>query len=265
MRVLVRRILAHAIDILWFHTLAQERLGDRLRYRRACHVEQRYRTEARDAARFLLRQDIHGVGRHAHDIGSAGLNDPVQSRKAGRRVVDHQFRPRHHRLAHRNPGDMMAERRQGQQDRPRIEIPVRHQIAAIGEQGVVRMHDALRSTRCARGESKIGHLVGITDKRPDLLPRFCHRIRHCSDGHATGSQAPNPAKARHGGKAGMDIMARRIGAVAVLDEDRSCPNPAEQRQHLVDCVVAVQRRVADITVARAGEKNHKGFEPVRHP
>ena len=56
-----------------------------------------------------------------------------------------------------------------------------------------------------------------------------------------------------------------IGAVAGLRDQRGGAHPVDQRDDLVDRVVAVQRRAADIAVARAGQQRDRGLDPARQP
>jgi hypothetical protein len=105
--VLVRGVLGHAVDVLRHDALVEETLRHRRRDRRAGHVEELHRAEAVEPARPLVGLDVHGMGRHAHDIGGAALEDPVERLHAGGRVVHHQLRARYQRLRHRDPGDVV--------------------------------------------------------------------------------------------------------------------------------------------------------------
>ena len=103
------------------------------------------------------------MGRHAHDIGRVRLNDPIQAAHPGRRVVGHQLTSRHQPLRRRDPGNVMRQRRQAEQNGLRTMPPIARQIACIRQQRIVGMHHAFRRSRRARREGEIADFVGVFD------------------------------------------------------------------------------------------------------
>src|SRR5215472_1104731 len=77
-RVLVRTVLAHAVDVLRDNAAIQEGLRDLARDRRAGHVKGLDGAEPVETAAAHLAENVHRVGRHAHDVAGAGLEDPVE-------------------------------------------------------------------------------------------------------------------------------------------------------------------------------------------
>ena len=66
-------------------------------------------------------------------------------------------------------------------------------------------------------------------------------------------------------QSGDQVTFARVGAVAVLHDQRRRAGPLQQLDHLADGVVAMQRRAADRAVARAGEQRHHALDPARQP
>jgi len=57
--------------------------------------------------RALLGQHVHGVRGHAHDVGGARLDQPVQARASDGRLARDEHAAADQPLRHRNPGDVM--------------------------------------------------------------------------------------------------------------------------------------------------------------
>ena len=85
-RVLVRAVLGHAVDVLRLDAEVEEgarRLG---RDDRARHVERLSRLPSCcQAARLHVGENVDRVRRHAHHVGRAGLEDPVERLHARQR------------------------------------------------------------------------------------------------------------------------------------------------------------------------------------
>ena len=183
----------------------------------------------------------------------------------GGRIVDHQLHAGGQRLPGRDPGDVVRERRERQQHRGVIVAPVAHEVAAVGEQRVVGVHDRLGHAGGARGEGEIGDLVRIVVDRREAARRGARALA-------------GRARARAPSAAGRPCAARQPSAKAASGSCRcaSAPQPSSTsiarasmcRSRLVISstgVVAVQRRVADVAVARAGDERDQRLEPVGEP
>ena len=142
-----------------------------------------------------------------------------------------------------------------------IVAPVAHEVAAVGEQRVVGMHDRFGHAGRARGEGQIRDLVGVVVDRGEAA---CGDLRPRQLGARAAPlwQAPDLAHPRQRRE---PILIAGIGAPALLDQDRAGIDVAQQVDDLLDAVVAVQRGVADVAVARAGDERDQRLEPVREP
>ena len=60
-------------------------------------------------------------------------------------------------------------------------------------------------------------------------------------------------------------MAVGVGAVAKLRYQCRGAHLVNQRDDLVNRVIAMQRRAADVAVAGAGEQRDRGLDPARQP
>ena len=116
-RVLVRAVLGHAVDVLRRDAAVEELLRRLARNGRAGHVEDVHRAEPREPALARRVQNVHRMRRHAHHVGGAGLDEPVERAHARRRIVHHELEARDQHLLERDGGDVMAQRAQRQQDR----------------------------------------------------------------------------------------------------------------------------------------------------
>ena len=252
-RVLVRAVLGHAVDVLRRDAHGEEALRHLARDRRAGHVEQAHRAELRHAAALRLGEEVDGVRRHAHDVGRAALERPVDRLRAGGRVVEHQLEARGHHLLDGDGADVMAHRRQAEQDRRMIVAPVGHHRAAVGEQRVVRVHHPLGHPGGARGEGEVDDLVGVGD-RGQVADRARRRERRSGE-------------VEHVLDRGRSLNGAR--AITGLHHERRGPRTLEQLRDLGRSVVLVQRGDADIAVPRAREQGDHALgargQPHRHP
>jgi len=176
--------------------------------------------------------------RHAHDIGRAGFEDPVERRHSGRRIVDDEFHSRCHRLRDGDGGYVVRERAEAQKDRVLVVLPVLDHRAGVGEQGVVGMHDTLRRPGRARGKGEIGDLVGVAVERR-REPRGIGRRKRRGLGRSV-AQGAQMAQVRQFGGSGEDVGAVRVGAMAGLREQSGGTGAGQQFDDLGDGVVAVQ-------------------------
>ena len=250
----MRGTLRHAVDVLRLDALRHERGRDRRRDRRSRHVEHRDAPQPLEAPRLLLREHVHGVRGHTHDVGRPSLDDPVERADACRRIVGHEMATRDQPLRHAHPGDVMRQGREAEQHRVWSVVPVAHHVARVGEQRVVRVHDALGRAGRARGEGQIHHAVrigrgcaGIGCRARQVLRRI-DRLERCN--------------AR---KHGVEIGARAVRAPAGLRQQRTRAQSLKQLPDLCTGERAMQRRIAGKALARAGEKHHDRLDAVRHP
>ncbi len=177
--------------------------------------------------------------RHAHDVGGTALERPVERPHARGRIVHHQLEARRHHLLDGHGADVVAHGREAEQHRRVIVPPVGDHGAAVGEQRVVRVHDALRHARRAGSEGEIGDLVGIVDGG-DLAGR-------ARRGERTAAHVEHRL---HRGKRD----ARRT--VARLHHQRRGARALEELHDLGGGVVLVQRGHAHVAVACAGEQRY---------
>ncbi len=240
------------------HAHVEERARHLARDRRSGHVEELHRAELREAARAHLREDVHRVRGHAHHVGRAGLEHPVERLRAGRRVVDNELEARCHHLLHRHRSDVVAHGRQRQQHRAVVVMPVLDHRAAVREQGVVRMHHALRHARRAGGEGEVDDLVRVG------IRRYRGRDRRIGSGEGQGLGMRSADRVHHLHEIQLarlrrDVVAARVRPIAGLHHQRRGAAALEQHDDLGDGVVLVQRRRADVAVARTGEQGDHAF------
>ena len=142
-------------------------------------------------------------------------------------------------------------------------MPVGDHRPAICQQGVIRVHDALWRAGSARGEGEIDDLVGVVVGRRGIEGEpAAGKRRHVARAVRERIDAP---QRRQGCRGGKDVGDARIGPVAGLGKKGRGADPRQQRDDLADRVVLVQRRIADVAVARAGEQDRHGLDPVRQP
>ena len=171
-----------------------------------------------------------------------------------RRIVDDQLAAGDEPLCCRDPGDVMGKWAQCEQSRVRSVAPIAHHLARIRHQCVLGMHHAFGRAGRSRGESEIGDLVGISDRlfargsRPGKIRQHIHaseRARRAKSGVQLGA-IPRAGERRLGNQgAGLQIR------------DTLCD--------LRSRIGAVERGVARVALARAGEEREDRFEAVREP
>ncbi len=265
----MRAVLGHAVDVL-------RRDADREKARReiardggAGHVEHLHPAERGLPAPAHLRERVDRVRGHAHDIGRAGLVDPVDHVHALRQIVQYHLEAGRERLRQANIGDVVRGRRKAQEHRAGIVAPVAHHRAPVGEQRIVRVHHPFGRAGGAGSEREVSNLVRIQIGRearrlrqPRRRERMALRIGRLL---AARLQAVDTAHARKRGRLGEDVAPRGVGAVAGLRHQRRALDAREQLQHFAGGVVLVQRRIAHIAVARAGKQDDDRLRPARQP
>ena len=113
----MRPVLGHPVDVLRQDAPIEKGLRRLARDRRAGHVKDFDGAQPLEPAAAQLRKNVHGMGRDAHDVCGAGLEDPIELRPARGRRVDHQLETRRHHLLYRHGADVMTHRAEAQQDR----------------------------------------------------------------------------------------------------------------------------------------------------
>ena len=149
----------------------------------------------------------------------------------------------------------MGQRTQRQQPRPGSDAPGVHHVARVGEQGVVRVHDAFGHARGAGGEGEIGDLVRIRDR---ISPRPRARLGDASV-QPDGFQMVDPVKQS------VEAGIGPVGAPARFRVERRRLEPLQQRHHLGAGMRPMQRRVAGIALTGAGQEQDDGLHPVAAP
>ena len=207
--------------------------------------------------------------RHAHHVSGAGLDYPVERLFADRKIVHNDFKAGNKALLDGNGADVMRQRAVAEQDRFVIVMPVLDHRAAVREQRVVRMQHAFRHAGRAGSESKVNNLVrvevgfgqsaGFAAKRGELCI-FVLRRRRSRRKHAVYALHRRQRLRRR-----EHIRAVGIRTISRLREQHRRLYAVEQLGNFVDRVILVQRRIAHVAVARAGEKHHRRFDAVGQP
>ena len=133
-------------------------------------------------------------------------------------------------------------------------LPVADQLPAVGEQRVIRMHDAFRLACRARREGEIDDLVRVID---GITLR-----RTCSGkviGRVDGLQR------RHGREHVVEGAAGTISAPSWLGEEGSRREAVQQRADFAAGMGAMEARIARDALARTGEQKDDRLDAVGQP
>ena len=192
----------------------------------------------------------------------AGLGQPIEQARAARQVVNDQF------AAARQRGDQALRARD------------------CGSAGSAcrarRARAASRAPSCARWRAACCRCAERPSASP-VVPEVKARYMIWFGSPLGGLSSAGPGRSANGASSagptrkaqrrksrsasvGEDVVGRLgIGAVAGLRDHRGGAHPVDQRDDLLDRVVAVQRRAADIAVARTGQQRDRGLDPARQP
>ena len=203
-------------------------------------------------------------------IGCAGLDDAVEHTDRIERRVHYQFTAAGDGDGEPNRSDIVAHRTERIDDRIRVERPVLHDRPCIREHRVVRMHDAFRLPGRARREGEVNDAIGIGGARKNALvdARDGAEANGLIAFRSNLGQRVEPVdflQSRQAAEHREDVVLAGIRTVTGLRKQSSGARALEQRDDLLDCVIAMQRCVADISHARAGEEHERGFDPARKP
>ena len=200
------------------------------------------------------------MGRHAEQKLGAGLLQPIDQARAARQIVHDQFAAAGERGDQRAEAEIVTERAQ-RVEHSALQPPVARHHPRRGEQRVVAVQNALRLAGRAGGEGQIHDLVGIAARARLRAPGLAIR--------RMAQRRPGRRARRNAGSRGRpireDVVPVGIGAVAGLGDQRRGAHAVDQRDDLANRVVAMQRRAADIAVARTGEQRDRGLDPARQP
>ena len=159
-----------------------------------------------------------------------------------------QFAAAGERCNQRTESEIVTERTEGAENGA-LQPPIARHRSGCGEQRVVAVHNALRLAGRAGGEGQIHHLVSI----PAPLGFEC-RPWQFSEWHSAGrADAPGATYEVAARQFPEDVASVGIGAVGGLGDQRRAAHALGKRYDLANSVIAVQRRAANIAVARTRE------------
>jgi len=144
-----------------------------------------------------------------------------------------------------------------------VESPVARHHSRRGEQGVVAVHHPLRLSGRSGGERQVHHLVRIAADRflRGRAANLAERYRR-----SVGGRHPiDPAQEVAIRELCKQVIPVGVGAVAGLGDQHSGAHAVHQGNNFADRVVAMQRRAADIAIARAGEQRDGSLRAARQP
>src|SRR5208283_28659 len=99
--------------------------------------------------------------------------------------------------------------------------PVADKVASVGEQSVVRMHDALRRAGGTRGEREIDDLVRVVACRGHVWRLLWKAVGRVDD-----------LEGRQLGQYAVEINFQTIGAPTLLSNERSCRETVQEHPDL---------------------------------
>ena len=271
-RVLVRTVFGHAVDVLRLDSHREERLRGFRRDDRSRHVEEAHLAQSLEAAPFHVREDVDRVRRHAHHVGGAGRDDPVERFHPRWRIVHDEFKACHEALLERHRRDVMRQRAVGQKHGAPIVAPVLHHRAAVGEQRVVRVQHALRRAGRPGREREVDDLVGtgIRIRKRAFKGHVPDRGKGSVSVRSLlfiicRSELIDPFHARDRPRCREHVLPTRVRAMAALRKERSRMYAFQQLNDFRHSVILMQRRIAHVAVARAGEHDDYRLHPVGKP
>ncbi len=258
--------LGHAVAALRRDAMIQQFGADGIRHRRAGYAEALQLGQAGIVPHAQLRQEVDGVCRDAEEEARAHLAQPRQQAGAPGQVVDHQFRTDGDGADQRAEAEIVAERAHRVDAGVGAEVPVPGNRAGIRQQGVVGMEDALRLSGRARGKGQIDDAVGIARRRVADRPSRIQTEKGVAVGQGFERRHPiDVAQAFESRQSRPDIPPLRIRPVSRLQDKRRGRHAAQEIKDLLDRVIALQARRANIAVSGAGENRDGGLDAARQP